>query len=226
MYYYTYSTFAIISGASLDRWGAKYTIPIGVLFLAIGIVDVRLRCELDGDSRPSAAGRRCSVRLCRRGISGDPRFSTQLPRNRDRLHAVHGHARRLGRAIRGGAARARTDQLAPVLDLRRRLVTLVIAVAMLVDTQRRSRRTRGRYGRCSRPSRRTDATRSPTCAVSRRDLLFLPTTVGGMIWGVVVPARGVARGLRRSGQPRLDGAARLGGRRSASRLHRRSLRPA
>ena len=28
VYYYTYSTFAIIAGASLDRWGAKYTIPI------------------------------------------------------------------------------------------------------------------------------------------------------------------------------------------------------
>jgi MFS family permease len=38
MYYYTYSTFAIIAGASLDRWGAKYAIPAGVFFLAIGIV--------------------------------------------------------------------------------------------------------------------------------------------------------------------------------------------
>jgi MFS family permease len=38
LYYYTYSTFAIVAGASLDRWGAKYTIPTGVFFLAIGIV--------------------------------------------------------------------------------------------------------------------------------------------------------------------------------------------
>ena len=30
LYYYTYSTFAIVAGASLDRWGAKYTIPIAV----------------------------------------------------------------------------------------------------------------------------------------------------------------------------------------------------
>jgi sugar phosphate permease len=35
MYYYTYSTFAIVSGASLDRWGAKYTIPTGIFFLAV-----------------------------------------------------------------------------------------------------------------------------------------------------------------------------------------------
>ena len=38
VYYYTYSTFAIVAGASLDRWGAKYTIPVGVTLLAVGIV--------------------------------------------------------------------------------------------------------------------------------------------------------------------------------------------
>lgn len=38
LYYYTYSTFALVSGASLDRWGAKYTISIGVFFLAAGLI--------------------------------------------------------------------------------------------------------------------------------------------------------------------------------------------
>jgi MFS family permease len=33
--YYTDPTLAIIAGASLDRWGAKYTIQIGIAFLAI-----------------------------------------------------------------------------------------------------------------------------------------------------------------------------------------------
>jgi MFS family permease len=37
VYYWTYSTFAIVAGASLDRWGAKYTIPVGVACLALGI---------------------------------------------------------------------------------------------------------------------------------------------------------------------------------------------
>ena len=37
LYYYTYSTFALISGAALDRWGAKYTIPVGIFFLALGL---------------------------------------------------------------------------------------------------------------------------------------------------------------------------------------------
>src|SRR5258708_38883499 len=36
LYYYTYAIFAVIAGASVDRWGGKYTIPFGVLLLAIG----------------------------------------------------------------------------------------------------------------------------------------------------------------------------------------------
>ena len=36
LYYYSYAAFAIVAGASVDRWGAKYTIPAGVLILAAG----------------------------------------------------------------------------------------------------------------------------------------------------------------------------------------------
>jgi MFS family permease len=36
LYYYSYAVFAIIAGAAVDRWGAKYTIPVGVLILAVG----------------------------------------------------------------------------------------------------------------------------------------------------------------------------------------------
>ena len=38
LYYYTYSTFSILAGASLDRFGAKYVIPAGILITAIGAV--------------------------------------------------------------------------------------------------------------------------------------------------------------------------------------------
>ena len=31
LYYYSYAVFAIVAGAAVDRWGAKYTIPAGVL---------------------------------------------------------------------------------------------------------------------------------------------------------------------------------------------------
>src|SRR5437016_3742540 len=36
LYYYSYAGFAIVAGASVDRWGAKYTIPADVLILAVG----------------------------------------------------------------------------------------------------------------------------------------------------------------------------------------------
>src|SRR6202795_3934257 len=36
LYYYTYAIFAVIAGASVDRWGGKFTIPFGVVLLAAG----------------------------------------------------------------------------------------------------------------------------------------------------------------------------------------------
>ena len=36
LYYYTYSSFAIVSGACFDRYGAKYVVPAGVILLAGG----------------------------------------------------------------------------------------------------------------------------------------------------------------------------------------------
>lgn len=36
LYYYTYSLCSIVSGAAVDRWGAKYTISFGALVLATG----------------------------------------------------------------------------------------------------------------------------------------------------------------------------------------------
>jgi MFS family permease len=38
LYYYTYSTFAIVAGASLDRLGAKYVIPAGIVVTAMGSI--------------------------------------------------------------------------------------------------------------------------------------------------------------------------------------------
>ena len=56
VYYYTYSTFAIIAGASLDRWSAKYTIPIGVKS-SRGAAPPALRRSWLQSSSPSSSGR-------------------------------------------------------------------------------------------------------------------------------------------------------------------------
>src|SRR6266478_3970253 len=36
LYYYTYALFAVLAGAAVDRWGAKYALAVGVLILAVG----------------------------------------------------------------------------------------------------------------------------------------------------------------------------------------------
>ena len=36
LYYYTYSTASLAAGVLLDRWGAKYVVPMGMLLLAVG----------------------------------------------------------------------------------------------------------------------------------------------------------------------------------------------
>src|SRR6266540_4253920 len=62
VYYYTYSTFSLIAGAALDRWGAKYTIPLGVTLLAIGSVMFGLGIEWEACCRAPAQPSRLLVR--------------------------------------------------------------------------------------------------------------------------------------------------------------------
>ncbi len=38
LYYYTYSTFSLVAGAALDRYGAKYVVPTGILVTAVGSI--------------------------------------------------------------------------------------------------------------------------------------------------------------------------------------------
>ncbi len=52
LYYYTYSAFAIIAGAALDRLGPKYVIPVGILMTAAGAILFGL-----GSSGGAQAGR-------------------------------------------------------------------------------------------------------------------------------------------------------------------------
>ena len=50
LYYYTYSVFAIFAGASLDRLGAKYVVPIGLLITASGAVLFGLGAEWEAQA--------------------------------------------------------------------------------------------------------------------------------------------------------------------------------
>jgi MFS family permease len=185
LYYYTYATFAVVAGASVDRWGAKYPIPIGVVMLALGTA-------MFGASVEWIAG----VGRLLQGAGAAFAFVAAV------YLASHGlPARLLATAIGitqcigmlGGSAGQFV--VAPLIHgpvtwqqfwVYAGILTLLIAVAMYIVTPSEER-----------PQRTTDA-RQSTLALYKMvltnpqsylcglcaGLLFLPTTVGDMMWGV------------------------------------------
>jgi MFS family permease len=185
LYYYTYAAFAVVAGASVDRWGAKYPIPIGVLLLALGTA-------MFGASVEWIAG----VGRLLQGAGAAFAFIAAV------YLASHGlPARLLATAIGitqcigmlGGSAGQFV--VAPLIHgpvtwqqfwIYAGILTLLIAVAMYIVTPSEER------------ERRTTAAARSTLALYKMvltnpqsylcglcaGLLFLPTTVGDMMWGV------------------------------------------
>jgi hypothetical protein len=118
VYYYTYSTFAIVAGASLDRWGAKYTIPIGVTALAVGIVMFGLGIEWVANVGRLLQGAGAAFAFVGCRVPGGSWIPGPLSSNGRRIHAVHRDARGIGRTIRCSTADPRADYLATFLALR------------------------------------------------------------------------------------------------------------
>ena len=185
LYYYTYAVFAVIAGAVVDRWGAKYTIPVGVFLLAIGTA----MFGLDGAWI-------ASVGRLLQGAGAAFAFVAAV------YLAAHGlPARYLATAIGitqcigmlGGSAGQFV--VAPLIHgsiawqqfwMYAGIVTLVIAAAMYTATPRE--------GQSAAPGEGFSSTFAPYKAVLSNPqsyfcgliggLLFLPTTVGAMTWGV------------------------------------------
>jgi len=185
LYYYTYSTFAIVAGASLDRWGAKYTIPVGVAFLALGIVMFGLGIEWVAD-----------VGRLLQGAGAAFAFVGAV------YLAAHGYpARYLATAVGltqclgmlGGSA----GQFAvgPMIHgpiswqqfwLYASLFTAVIAIAMVLVTPRQapSEHSKSSIWHMFAPYKTVLTNpQSYLCGLCA-GLLFLPTTIGDMIWGL------------------------------------------
>jgi MFS family permease len=184
LYYYTYSTFAIVAGASLDRWGAKYTIPVGVFMLAIGIAMFGL-----GISWAASFGRLLQGAGAAFAFTGAVYLATHgFPAKW--LATAVGFTQCLG--MLGGSAGQ--FAVAPLVHgpitwqqfwIYAGIVTLVIALGLLYLTPRREDRTRpGSVLSMFAPYKIVLTNpQSYLCGLSS-GLLFLPTTVGGMIFGV------------------------------------------
>jgi MFS family permease len=185
LYYYSYAVFAIIAGASVDRWGAKYTIPAGVVILAVGTamfaVNVGWIAGLGRFLQGAGAAFAfvAAVYLASRGLPA--RY----------LATAVGITQCLG--MLGGAAGQFV--VAPLIHgplawqqfwIYAGVVTLFIAAAMFFATPREDL-SQG-------SSTSTWSTFAPYKTVLTNPqsylcglvggLLFLPTTVGAMTWGV------------------------------------------
>jgi MFS family permease len=186
LYYYTYSSFAIVAGACLDRYGAKYVVPAGILMLAGGAVLFGL-----GASSAAQAGRLLQ------GAGAAFAFTGAV------YLASHGFAARyLATAVGftqcfgmlGGSAGQ--FAVAPLIHgllswqqfwLFGGALTAAVAVAVLWVTPRGHDlrgASQGSAWSMFKPYRSVLANPQSYLCGLVAGLLFLPTTVGDMIWGV------------------------------------------
>ena len=185
LYYYTYAIFAVIAGALIDRWGGKYTVPLGVLLMAAGTAMFAVDTEW-----VAAVGRLLQ------GAGAAFAFVAAV------YLAAHGlPARYLATAIGitqcigmlgGSAGQFVTAPLIhgplawQALWIWAGVLTLLIAIAMYIATPREQQSTAAPAGFWSVVEPYKVVLSNPQsylCGLIGA-LLFLPTTVGAMIWGV------------------------------------------
>jgi MFS family permease len=191
LYYYTYSTFALLSGASLDRWGAKYTIPTGIFFLAAGLMMFGV-----GINWMATVGRLLQGAGAAFAFVGAVYLASHGFPARYLATAI-GFTQCLG--MLGGSAGQ--FGVAPLVHgvmswqqfwLYSGILALVIMVAMLIATPRQdpSEQSKSSIWHMFDPYKTVLTNpQSYLCGLSA-GLLFLPTTVGGMIWGVAFLRQG------------------------------------
>lgn len=185
VYYWTYSTFAIVAGASLDRWGAKFTLPIGVACLAIGIAMFGLGIQWAANVGRLLQGAGAAFAFVGAVYLAAHAFPSRY------LATAVGLTQCLG--MLGGSAGQ--FAVAPLIHgpisweqfwLYASLVTGVIAVAMFFITpgQAAADHPKSTVWTMFTPYKTVLANpQSYLCGLTA-GLLFLPTTVGDMIWGV------------------------------------------
>src|SRR5262249_13260654 len=184
LYYYTYAAFAIVAGAAVDRWGAKYTASAGVVVLAIGAamfgVNVSWIASLGRllQGAGSAIAFIAAVYLASHGLPA--RY----------LATAIGITQCVG--MLGGSAGQ--CAVAPLIHgspdwhqfwIYAAVATFVIAVAMFVVTpHERPAVSKGSLWSTFAPYKVVLTNpQSYLCGLCG-GLLFLPTTVGAMTWGV------------------------------------------
>ena len=186
LYYYTYSSFAIVSGACFDRYGAKYVVPAGVLLLACGAALFGL-----GSGSAAEAGRLLQGAGSAFAFTGAVYLAARGFPARYLATAI-GFTQCFG--MLGGASGQFV--VAPLIHgvltwqqfwLAGGAVVAVLAiVTVLVTPSGHAVRTPGNASIWSMFTPYKSVLTNPQsylCGFAA-GLLFLPTTIGDMIWGV------------------------------------------
>ena len=187
LYYYTYSTFAIIAGASLDRLGPKYVIPAGIVVCALGSILFGL-----GSYESAAVGRLLqgagaafaftgAVYLASHGFSG-AWLATSI-----------GFTQMFG-MLGGSAGQFAVGPMIHGLITWQQFwliagaILLVVAVIVLIATPAghdvKPATAGGSWLAMFAPYKTVLSNPQSYLCGFAAGLLFLPTTIGDMIWGV------------------------------------------
>jgi MFS family permease len=185
LYYYTYSTFALVAGAALDRWGARYAIPLGVVLLAIGSVMFGLGLEWEAQVGRLLQGAGAAFAFVGAVYLASHGFASRY------LATAVGFTQCFG--MLGGSAGQ--FAVAPLIHgpmtwqqfwLYAGLLTLVIALVLVLVTPRQdpSEHPKSSIWRMFEPYKTVLSNPQSYLCGFCAGLLFLPTTVQDMIWGV------------------------------------------
>ena len=187
LYYYTYSVFAIVAGASLDRLGAKYVIPAGIVVTAIGSVLFGLGSYETAEIGRLLQGAGAAFAFTGAVYLAAHGFSAAY------LATAIGFTQMFG-MLGGSAGQFAVGPMIHGLISWQQFwftaggVLLVVALIVLIATpaghDRRPVAGGGSWLSMFRPYKVVLANPQSYLCGFTAGLLFLPTTIGDMIWGI------------------------------------------
>ena len=182
LYFYTYAGFAIVAGASLDRYGAKLPIGLGVLAVAVGSVLFGIGSVVGAEWGRLLQGDGIRLRPSGHRLLASHAFSSRW------LATAMGFTQFVGMlgVFAGqfvvGPVRAWRHGLAAILDDSGVLLASSFPCSFWRSSQARRATDRFRLGHFS-PYKVVLTNLQSVCSLIG-GLMFIPTMMGNMIWGV------------------------------------------
>jgi MFS family permease len=228
MYYYTYSSMSLVAGAALDHLGAKRSVPVGIATLGIGCLLFSVPAILAGDVGRLLQGAGSSfaftgaVYLAARGFP--PRYLATAIGATQCVGMLGGSAGQfvVGPLIEHGIG-------VHVFWVGIGVIILANAVLLYLATPKEQLGPHAQgdgLGSLLVPYKIVFSNpQSYLCGIVA-GLLFAPTTIGDMVWGVARFQKRPPTVLPRRSRHRFHGSPRLGCRVSSARLDLRPHRTA